>query len=435
MSRISTLTGGTVDVSWPGDVVGVEMVGVVGDADALVGAGGPAGSGEPAQLASVAAMAVIVAAATGVAVRARTLRMPPPAGVRPVVLRSITLMGHHTRPIVPTGAAAGVKTSTGGLRPCVGSRSSPAPGCHLVWARSQSGGALGRLCGKPHLGAARLLGVTWCGRGARVEVLSAAYAVNRISEQPRPLGVTWCGRGARVEVLSAAYALNRISEQPRPLYVTWRGRGARVQVLGRLCPAPHLEAPHDPRRRLQTGERRGSSSTTAQPAPRSPAPWGGGGRWSSSRTTYRTFLGPTHSGRGPGPALAPPNGPRRRRRCVGVWGRGPLRRGVGQRGAASRCGAEGCCLGVWGRGLLRRGVAQGGVASKCGARHRDPTLPFDSPGRACGAARVGLRWLWGRPGGAALDVGPPGWGCAGCGAARVEVRLAWGWRCRDVGQG
>jgi hypothetical protein len=141
--------------------------------------------------------------------------------------------------------------------------------------------------------------------------------------------------------------------------------------------------------------------------------------------------------------------------CVEVWGRGVLRRGVGQRGAASRCGAEGCCLGVWGRGLLRRGVAQGGVASKCGARHRGPTLPFDSPGRACGAARVGLRWMWGRTGGAALDVGPlgwkcagrgppgrgaaldvgpPGWGCAGCEAARVEVRLAWGWRCRDVGQ-
>ena len=328
MARISTLTGGTVDVSWPGDVVGVEMVGVVGDADALVGAGGPAGSGEPAQLASVAAMAVIVAAATGVAVRARTLRMPPPAGVRPVVLRSITLMGHHTRPIVPTGAAAGVKTSTGGLRPCVGSRSSPAPGCHLVWARSQSGG-----------------------------------------------------------------------------------------TLGRLCAAPHLEAPHDPRRRLETGERRGSSSTTAQPAPRSPAPWGGGGRWSSSRTTYRTFLGPTHSGRGPGPALAPPNGPRRRRRCVGVWGRGPLRRGVGQRGAASGCGAGAYCVGVWRRGGLRRNVEHGIGAPRCPSTR--PVALAGPPGwgcAGCGAARVGLRWMWGRPGGAALDVGPLGWKCAWRGA-------------------
>ena len=353
-------------------------------------------------------MAVIVAAATGVAVRARTLRMPPPAGLRPVVLRSITLMGHHTRPIVPTGAAAGVKTSTGGLRPCVGSRSSPAPGCHLVWARSQSGG-----------------------------------------------------------------------------------------TLGRLCAAPHLEAPHDPRRRLETGERRGSSSTTAQPAPRSrrPGAVAGVGRVPARHTGHFSDqriraegqaprwprptdpgAGVAASGYGAGAHCVEVWGRGVLRRgvgqrgaasgygagahCVEVWGRGVLRRGVAQRGAASGCGAEGCCLGVWGRGLLRRGVAQGGVASKCGARHRGPMLPFDSPGRACGAARVGLRWMWGRTGGAALDVGPPGgkcagrgaaldvgppgwgcagrgppgWGCAGCGAARVEVRLAWGWRCRDVGQ-
>ncbi|MFN8083670.1 MAG: hypothetical protein U0Q14_05505 [Dermatophilaceae bacterium] len=51
-------------------------------------------------------MAVIVAAATGVAVRSAALRMPPTPRLRPVVSRSVTLMGRHTVPIVATGAVA-----------------------------------------------------------------------------------------------------------------------------------------------------------------------------------------------------------------------------------------------------------------------------------------------------------------------------------------
>ena len=309
-------------------------------------------------------MAVIVAAATGVAVRARTLRMPPPAGVRPVVLRSITLMGHHTRPIGPTGAAAGVKTSTGGLRPCVGSRSSPAPGCHLVWARSQSGG-----------------------------------------------------------------------------------------TLGRLCAAPHLEAPHDPRRRLETGERRGSSSTTAQPAPRSrrPGAVAGVGRVPARHTGH--FSDQRIRAEGQAPRWPRPTDPGAGvaasgygagAHCVEVWGRGVLRRGVAQRGAASGCGAGAYCVGVWRRGVLRRNVEHG-IGAPCCLSTR-PVALVGPPGwgcAGCGAARVGRRWMWGRPGGSALGVGlrwmwgRPGGAALGVGrpgGAALDVGPL-GWKCAWRGAG
>ena len=224
-----------------------------------------------------------------------------------------------------------MRTAPGGVMRCTASRSSPAPGAPGC-ARNPSGGPFGHLCAAPHLGAAPVPGAPSCART--------------------------------------------------------RSGGP----FGHPC-APHLEAPHDPRRRLETVERRGSSCTTAQPAPRSRRP----GRWRAlvefpydiPDISLTNAFGPRV-----GPALAPAQRTlaqaslRRgvgQGHCVEMWGRGPLRRGVGQRAVASGCGA----------GVLRRNV---------GARHRGPRLPFDS--------LVAL-------------AGRPGWGCAGCVTARVELRLAW----------
>ncbi len=332
MARISTLAGGAADVAWRGDVVGVEVVGVVGEADAPVAAVGPVGSGEPAQLASIAAMAVIVAAATGVAVRSAALRMPPTPGLRPVVSRSVTLMGRHTVPIVATGADRAVRTAPGGV------------------------------CAAPDLGAAPVPGAPRCART--------------------------------------------------------RSGGP----FGHLCAAPHLEAPHDPRRRLETGERRGSSCTTH--SQRRGA--GALGRWRALVELPHDIpdISLTNAF---GPRVRPRVGPAQR-----TLAQTSLRRGLGQGAIASKCGTgsncvEVCgagshCVEVWGSGVLRRNVEHGIGARDC------PRLAR----RARGAAPGGLRWMWDRSGGTALGVGL-GW--AGCGA-ELGVGLGWvrGWRCGTGGQ-
>ena len=200
-----------------------------------------------------------------------------------------------------------------------------------------------------------------------------------------------------MEVLSAAYALHRISKHRVTRAGGWKpvsgGEAAALQLSqrrGARRPGAVAGVVRVPAR--HTGHFSDQRIRAEGQAPRWPRPTDPG-------------AGVAASGYGAGA------------HCVEVWGRGVLRRGVGQRGAASGCGAGAYRVGVWRRGVLRRNVEHGIGTPRCPSTR--PVALAGPPGwgcAGCGAARVGLRWMWGRPGGAALDVGPLGWKCAWRGA-------------------